>query len=110
MVSIEAVGLACVLFFVVLGLGLALAPHSARLIVAVLTVAGLLVAMGKIWMFQQAPQWQDINPDSITYDLNAKAFALHWQGVPVDADEFNLRGLKAFHAAGLHTRVWQPDD
>lgn len=110
MVSIEAVWLACGLFFAVLGLGLALAPHGARLTVAALTVAGLLAAMGKIWLFQQAPQWQDINPDSITYDLNAKAFALHWQGVPVSADAFNLRGLKAFHAAGAHTGVWLPDD
>jgi 4-amino-4-deoxy-L-arabinose transferase-like glycosyltransferase len=95
---------------VVVLVALVLAPPDIRRTVALLTVAGLFAAAGKIWLIQQAPQWQDMNPDLITYDLNGQAFALHWRGEPVDADAFNLRGVKTFHKAGLHGPIWEPDD
>jgi hypothetical protein len=65
-----AVLLAVSLFCIVLLAALLLAPPGTRRTVALLTFAGLFAAAGKIWLFQQAPQWHDINPDSITYDLN----------------------------------------
>ena len=98
------------LFALALALAVCLARPTDRAIAALLVIGGLCAALLKIWLFQQAPQWQDINPDSITYDLNAKAFAMHWQGKPVSADEYNLRGLKVWYAAGLHGPVWEPKD
>ena len=54
------------------------APENRKKI-CLLAFAGLAACLLKIWVFQQAPQWHDISPDSVTSDLNAQAFALHWQ-------------------------------
>ena len=75
-----------------------------------IVMLGLVVSAVKIWIFQQAPQWHDINPDSITYDLNAQAFAEHWRGNAVEGQSHHLRGLLAFHAAGIHGAEWVPGD
>lgn len=87
-----------------------LAARGARRTVFALVMLGLLASALKIFLFQQAPQWQDINPDSITYDLNAQAFAEHWRGSAVEGQSHRLRGLLAHHAAGLHGAEWVPDD
>ena len=71
---------------------------------------GLILALGKIWLFQQAPQWQDTNPDSITYDLKARAFALRWQGETVLAEDYRLRGFLAWHQAGHVEPEWKQED
>lgn len=76
----------------------------------VLVLLGLITAGLKIWIIQQTPQWYDINPDSITYDLNAKAFVDHWMGMPVQGVSHKLRGLVAFNAAGMHGPEWDPSD
>lgn len=103
-------GLWITLFGLVLSTGLVLSPRQVRPAVASLVAVGLCIALIKIWLFQQAPQWHDINPDSITYDLNARAFALHWKGLPADAYEHLLRGLQMWHEAGEHDRVWHAHD
>lgn len=72
-------------------------------------LVGLVAAAVKIAIWQQTPQWRDINPDSITYELNGRAFAAHWQGRAVAAEEYNLRGL-IWHGGGLHGLVWAPND
>ncbi len=78
--------------------------------VLTLLVLGLLAAWLKVLVVQSAPQWHDVNPDSITYELNGRAFAAHWQGQPVDGDQYRLHGLAQRHAAGLHGSKWQPDE
>jgi hypothetical protein len=105
-----ALGLATVSFCVVVVTGLMLAPRDERRTVLMFVMLGLVASALKIWIFQQAPQWHDINPDSITYDLNAQAFAEHWRGNAVDGQSHNLRGLLAFHAAGIHGAEWAPSD
>ena len=70
----------------------------------------LILALGKIWLFQQAPQWWDTIPDSITYDLNARAFALHWQGKVLAAEEYKLRGFLEWHEAGFVGAEWKRED
>ncbi len=87
-----------------------LAPRDERRTVLIIVMLGLVVSALKIWMFQQAPQWHDINPDSITYELNAQAFAEHWRGNAVEGQSHHLRGLLAFHAAGIHGAEWVPGD
>lgn len=87
-----------------------LATRETRRTVFALVLLGLLAAALKIFLFQQAPQWHDINPDSITYDLNAQAFAEHWRGNAVENHSYHLRGLLAFHAAGVHGAEWLPGD
>jgi 4-amino-4-deoxy-L-arabinose transferase-like glycosyltransferase len=71
---------------------------------------GLVFALGKIWLFQQAPQWQDINPDSIVYELNARAFALHWQGETILAEDYKLRGFLGNHSRGDAEAEWKQED
>lgn len=104
------VGMAAALFGLVVTVACMLAPRDARLTVLALVFFGLFASGLKILIFQQAPQWHDINPDSLTYDLNAKAFAAHWAGHSVDGARHHLRGLLAFNAAGLHGPEWHPGD
>lgn len=93
--SAAAILLYAVVFGIVLGTALILARRGERRLVTVLVLVGLAVSAGKIGLFQQAPQWHDTNPDSITYDLNARALALHWAGEDVPAEDYRLRGLDA---------------
>lgn len=87
-----------------------LATRNTRRTVLALVLLGLLAATIKIFIFQQAPQWKDINPDSITYNLNAQAFVEHWRGNAVEGQGRNLKGLLALHAAGGHSAEWNPSD
>lgn len=80
------------------------APEN-RKTICLLVFAGLSAGLLKIWVFQQAPQWHDINPDSVTYDLNAQALALHWQGKDLPTEEYNLRGLR-----GVNKPFWSADE
>lgn len=84
---------------------LMLAPREARKAVSFLVLTGFVTALAKIWLFQQAPQWQDIAPDSHTYHLNAQAFARHWDGLSSPTAEYMLRGLKNWQRA-----AWTPDE
>lgn len=92
-------------FAIVLGTALVLSRRSDWRIIGFLVVAGLILSLGKIWLFQQAPQWLNINSDSVTYNLNAQALMLHWQGEDVSTDHYNLNGLRA-----LQKTVWAKDD
>lgn len=51
-----------------------------------------MASLLKIAVVQLLPQWQDTPPDSITYWLNAKAIALHWSHLAVDAETYRLKG------------------
>jgi hypothetical protein len=62
-----------------------------------LILAGFFAALLKIWIYQQAPQWNDISPDSVRYQLHAQALALHWKGESVDAAAYQLRGFLNWH-------------
>lgn len=108
--GLPSLGLAIGIFTVVLTLAVTLATRDTSRMVFVLVLLGLLAAALKVFLFQQAPQWHDINPDSITYDLNAQAFAEHWRGNAVEGKSHHLRGLLAFHAAGIHGAEWVPGD
>lgn len=88
----------------------ALAQRQDRLVVLALVGLGVLAAVVKILIVQALPQWHDINPDSITYGLNGQAFAAHWQGKSASLEDYRLRGLHQFHAAGQHPPVWAPQD
>ena len=103
-------GMAAALFGLVVATAWVLAPRDARRTVIVFVLFGLLASALKIWVFQQAPQWHDINPDSITYDLNAQAFAAHWAGHSVEGESHHLRGLLAFNAVDKHGPEWLPND
>ncbi len=105
-----ALALAGGIFVLVSASAWLLAPKGTKGVAVAFVLAGLVASAIKIALFQQAPQWHDINPDSITYELNARAFVEHWQGNSVSAEEYNLRGLKAWHAAGLHGPAWEPED
>lgn len=85
----------CLTLFFVLGVALILAPKGNRCIVSILVLAGVLISLGKIALIQQAPQWRDIPPDSITYHLSAEALSQHWDGLNVDASDYHLSGLEA---------------
>ncbi len=87
-----------------------LAPNGMGRTVFLLVFLGLLSSCLKIFVFQQAPQWQEVIPDSNYYDLNAHAFASHWSGEAVDAQIYQLRGLLAIRAADIHGVEWRPDD
>lgn len=104
------IGLAICFFALVTTVATVLATRDTRRTVLALILLGLLAAALKIFLFQQAPQWHDINPDSITYDLNAQAFAEHWRGNAVENQSYHLRGLLALHAAGVHGAEWLPGD
>lgn len=108
--TMAVVALSAVAFLFVLGLAWVLARPADRRLTVGLVLGGLLASVLKIWLFQQAPQWRDINPDSLTYELNARAFAMHWRGQTVDAYDYNLRGLRVQYEAGVHGRDWAPDD
>ena len=110
MLSWTALALACGIFSLVALTGGILAPRGERKTTLSLIMAGLAAASIKITLFQQAPQWQDINPDSITYERNARAFAEHWQGRTVPGEAYALRGLAVWHAAGLHGPDWEAND
>lgn len=90
----------------VLAIALLLADDAQRKPVTVLYLLGFLSACFKIWLMRQAPQWLDINPDSVTYQLHAQAFALHWQGQTVDAAAYQLAGL--LHPSELWRGIWEP--
>lgn len=92
--NITAIGLFVSVFAISSMVAFVLAAKEERRTIVLLVMAGLAAAVLKIWLFQQTPQWHDINPDSATYDLNARAFALHWQGTGVDIERFDLRGLR----------------
>ncbi len=108
----NAAGLTLVsgIFVLVSTMTWALAPKTDKRVALGFVLAGLVASALKIAVFQQAPQWQDINPDSITYERNARAFVAHWRGKALPAEQYNLRGLKNFHAAGLHGPEWEPND
>lgn len=107
---LAVVGLASASFSLVVLAAWFLAPLKERRTVLLLVMLGLVVAASKIWVVQQMPQWHDIIPDAITYDLNALAFAEHWSGNAAAGERYNLRGLLAFHAAGVHGADWMPGD
>lgn len=107
---IGTASLMALILAVVMATALVLAPAAQRRLVLVLLALGILAAWAKVSVFQMTPQWRDINPDSITYDLNGRAFAAHWQGQRVDHASFQLRGLAHWHRAGLHGPYWEPDD
>lgn len=96
---IAVVGLASASFSLVVLAAWFLAPLKERRTTLLLVMLGLVVAASKIWVIQQMPQWHDMNPDAITYDLNAQAFAEHWSGNAAAGESHNLRGLLALHAA-----------
>ncbi len=106
----EALLLAGLIFALVSVTAWILAPSGQKRVTLAFVLAGLLASALKIALFQQAPQWQDIHPDSITYERNARAFVEHWRGRAVEAEGYNLRGLQAFHSAGLHGPTWSPED
>lgn len=108
--SLICFGMAISIFALVTTVAAVLATRDTRRTVLALALLGLLAAAIKIFLFQQAPQWQDINPDSITYDLNAQAFAEHWRGHAVEGQTNNLRGLLVYNAAGIHGAEWVPGD
>lgn len=97
-------------FFLVTAVAISIAPRGIRKVILVLVLLGLLGVCLKIFIFQHTPQWHDALPDAVTYDLNARAFEAHWAGNTVGGQDFHLRGLLAFHAAGIHGLEWQPDD
>lgn len=103
-----ASGLASASFGLVVLTAFILAPRNERRTVVLLVMIGLVAAVSKIWVVQQMPQWHDIQPDAITYDLNAQAFAEHWSGNAAAGERYNLRGLLAFHAAGVYGPDWMP--
>lgn len=109
MSGLLVIGLAICFFALVTTVATVLATRDTRRTVIALILLGLLAATLKIFLFQQAPQWHDINPDSITYDLNAQAFAEHWRGNSVEGQSHHLRGLLV-HAAGVHGAAWVPGD
>lgn len=109
--SLISLGLAIGFFAVVTIVAAVLATHDTRRTVLALVLLGLLAAALKIFLFQQAPQWHDTNPDSITYDLNAQAFAAHWRGQVIDVRTHNrLHGLLDHYTYGTHSAEWVPDD
>lgn len=85
----------CLIFFFVLGVALILALKGNRCIVSILVLAGALICLGKIAIVQHTPQWRDIPPDSITYQLRAEALSKHWNGLSVDSSDYHLSGLEA---------------
>lgn len=107
---LAAVGLASASFSLVVLAAWFLAPLKERRTVLLLVMLGSVVAILKIWVVQQMPQWHDMNPDAITYDLNAQAFAEHWSGNAAAGESHNLRGLLALYAAGVHGPEWAPGD
>lgn len=107
---LAVVGLASASFSLVVLAAWFLAPLKERRTVLLLVMLGLVVAASKIWVVQQMPQWHDIKPDAITYDLNAQAFAEHWSGNAASGESHNLRGLLALYAAGVHGPEWVPGD
>lgn len=87
---------------------LILAPNGDRRLVATIWGLGLILAFAKLALVMQAPQWLDTPPDSLTYVQHAKAIWEHWQGEPVDAEQYLLKGFLSFHDhAG--TGIWLPD-
>ncbi|MDR0563701.1 MAG: hypothetical protein LBG78_02030 [Azoarcus sp.] len=58
---------------------------------------GLVAALIKIGLFQLTPQWRVIQPDTVSYNLNARAIALHWQGEAVSPLEYKLKGLTGLY-------------
>lgn len=97
------------LLYVVLRIAIILAEPEMRKEVIWGGIAAWAVACLKIWLVQQTPQWHDIPLDSITYKLQAQAFALHWVGVPVDAFQFRLSGLLAWYN-GTPDIYWKPSE
>jgi len=103
-------GLATASFGLVVATSLALANRGTHRIVFALVLTGLLASALKIWLFQQTPQWHEVIPDSVTYHLNAQAFAAHWNGESVNGIDHNLRGLLAMGNRGLNKHEWSPND
>ena len=85
----------CLILFFVLGVAFILAPKGNRCIVSILVLAGVLISLGKIAIVQHTPQWRDIPPDSITYQLRSEALSKHWNGLSVDSSDYHLSGLEA---------------
>ncbi|CAM5785199.1 hypothetical protein CCAE64S_01516 [Castellaniella caeni] len=107
---IVLLGMAALSFSLVLMVACCLVPCGMRRTTILVVFLGFVFSCLKIWAFQHAPQWQEIIPDSSYYDSNARAFASHWSGAAVDGGAYQLRGLLAAHAAGVHGREWLPDD
>ena len=105
---LAALGLGAVFFSWVAITAWVLAPRAERRAALALVLIGLIASFLKIAVFQQVPQWLDINPDSFTYELNARAFALHWDGILVNVESYNLRGLMGLQAVGAHGVEWLP--
>lgn len=110
LVNVQAIALYLAICALTAGVTWALIPPPFRKTALALLGIGLVTALLKIWLFQQAPQWHDINPDSITYARNGQAFARHWAGQMSDVEEYRLRGAMAWHKAGLASHVWSPED
>lgn len=105
-----AVALTVVTLLIVLGVAIALCDYEDRGTIAILICFGFVLSLGKIFFFQHAPQWRDINPDSVTYDLNARAFARHWRGDVVNVDDYALHGLAGAFKSGAHGQYWLPGE
>lgn len=100
-----AVSLFFGIFFAILLTAVVLAQKADRVLTAVVMVLALFAAVGKVWLFQQAPQWRDFDPDAHRYELNALAFVQHWKGNDVSSKAYALQGLE-----DRHDTTWTHDE
>lgn len=82
-----------------------LAPEAERSTVQALYLGGLLLYTLQTLAIQSCPQWADHFSDSAGYDLGARALLMHWQGEPVPAAAFRLKGL-----VRIGVEYWPPGD
>lgn len=71
----------------------ALADQYSRKAVCYWCLIGIALAVLKNLLVQQTAQWLNVPPDSLTYQLHGTAFAMNWQGLPVDAAANKLVGF-----------------
>jgi len=89
---------------IVLGLVLSLSPRTRWNGAVIMFLSGLAFRTVLIFIIQSLPQSREINPDSITYDLNAQALVNHWRGMKVTSSDYLLQGLIVLG------RDWLPDE
>lgn len=82
-----------ILIAIIIVITQSLADIQSKKVILIWTLFGIFVGCLKNLLLQMTPQWSDAPLDSLTYQMHAQAFYLHWKELPVNAHTYGLAGF-----------------